>query len=241
MPVRNQQRIGLSPHCLIFFMDETGHEEFADQDRPVFGIGGCAAMSMALADVILTPWRKMKETHFGGAHVSLHANELRNPSQTQIDALNEFFRSNPFGRFAVTTTAHIKLPPNRKPYDIMPFAVRRCWQQLTSRCHPPPTELALVHEASQRGDKLVKRYFGKTVAEISGNPIPVHHVLMPKRLKDEALEVADFIVHTAGGQAYRQMKGDPGFRPDFQAIFGANPLWSHYIDLGDVDVVEDDD
>jgi len=28
------------PNCLLFFIDETGHETFADKKYPVFGLGG---------------------------------------------------------------------------------------------------------------------------------------------------------------------------------------------------------
>jgi hypothetical protein len=34
------QILQVHPHCLMFFVDETGHEEFAEPKYPVFGLGG---------------------------------------------------------------------------------------------------------------------------------------------------------------------------------------------------------
>ena len=80
--------------CLLFFINETGHETFADKNYPVFGLGGCAINSSSAAAVIAEPWRAMKAAHFGGEDVPLHANELRNPTTEQLDALSKFFASN---------------------------------------------------------------------------------------------------------------------------------------------------
>ena len=51
----------------MFFVDDTGHEEFADPNYLVFGLGGCVMMAGALEAVIKRPWRALKEQHFGGA------------------------------------------------------------------------------------------------------------------------------------------------------------------------------
>ena len=53
-------RLQLGPNCLLFFIDETGHETFADKNYPVFGLGGCAINSSSAAAVIAEPWRAMK-------------------------------------------------------------------------------------------------------------------------------------------------------------------------------------
>jgi hypothetical protein len=35
-------------NCLMFFVDETGHEEFADPEFPVYGICGCALLAAVI-------------------------------------------------------------------------------------------------------------------------------------------------------------------------------------------------
>ena len=73
-------RLQVRADCLLFFIDETGHETFADKNYPVFGLGGCAINSSSATAVIAEPWRAMKAAHFGGEDIPLHANEIRNPT-----------------------------------------------------------------------------------------------------------------------------------------------------------------
>ena len=64
--------------------------------------------------------------------------------------------------------------------------------------------------------------------------VPIHLGIMPKWAGDEALEVADFIVHTAGTQARNWDTGDERLRLDFKAIFHANPLWQSFSAIASV-------
>jgi len=107
----------------------------------------------------------------------------------QLEALNQFFRTQPFGRFAVTMTHKTELPEQIKPIQV-PGLLRRRWAALTPRFKPLPVEVAFIHEASERGDELLERYFSPSIVTIDGKPVAVHHGIMPKG--DEALEVADF-------------------------------------------------
>jgi hypothetical protein len=202
----------------------------------VFGIGGCVVFGAALDQAIKYPWRKLKTQYFGGEIVRLHATELKNPSAEQLSALETFFRSQQFGRFAVTATARTVLPPNKILYEIMPAVVRKRWQELASRTPIAPVELAFIHEASDRGDPLLEKFFGETVVHVEGVKNPVHHGLMPKSIGDEALEVADFIVQAAGRQAHRWADGDKRIRKDFAAVFHSNPSWVSFMDIGRVEV-----
>ena len=97
---------------------------------------------------------------------------------------------------------------------------------------PPPKEIAFLHEASQRGDALLERYFGKTNVQIDGKEIPVHQGIMPKG--DEGLEIADFIMHAAGGQERWKLDGRKGFRRDFKAVFHGNHLWASRLSVDSV-------
>src|SRR5262249_12622040 len=141
------------------------------------------------------------------------ASELRDATQSQLDAINRFFREQEFCRFGVTITPTCKLPAGVTAYHIVSRALHKRWEELTPRCHPTPTEVAFIFEASERGDALVQRYFSDIVVEIAGARVPIHLGIMPKWAGDEALEVADFIVQAAGRQARRWDTGDERFRP----------------------------
>jgi hypothetical protein len=116
--------------CLMFFCDDTGHEDFRDRNCPAFGIGGCGIMAGAIEPVLKQPWRTMKAEHFGGPDVPLHASELRNPTQSQLDALNRFFRQQEFCRLT-----------GRQPYPLAAFFIgptRVSVRRWSARAGPAP-------------------------------------------------------------------------------------------------------
>jgi hypothetical protein len=137
--IKTGEALKVHPHCLIFFVDETGHEDFADPKFPVFGMGGCGLLAAAVDQNLRAPWRQIKEDQFGGADVPLHASDLRAPTDAQVAALGRFFAAQPFGRFAVTMTRDTALPPDIKPIQLMPGLLRRRWEALTPRFVPIPS------------------------------------------------------------------------------------------------------
>lgn len=219
----------------MLFVDETGHEDFADPNYPVFGFGGCAVTAGAAEESIKKPWRAMKAAHFDGENMPLHAAALRHPTSRQLAALQEFFSRPTFGRFAAVMTKSTILPPELKPIQILPNVLRARWEQLASGWNSTPTEFALLHEASDRGDPLIERFFGQTVAQIEGQRIKVHHGIMPKAAGDEAMEVADFVAQAAGRQALGMLSGQPlQFRKDFQVIFQSQPQLSSFMAVDNI-------
>jgi len=132
-------RLQVGPNCLLFFVDETGHETFADKNYPVFGLGGCAINSSSAAAVIAAPSRAMKAAHFGGEDIPLHANELRNPSTEQLDALSKFFREQQFARLAVTMSKSAMLPTGKTPLEIITGSMMNRYADLLRRVRPSRT------------------------------------------------------------------------------------------------------
>jgi hypothetical protein len=237
MPLSSMQSargemLSVHPHCLMFFVDDSGHEEFADPKHPVYALGGCAVLAAAIDGVLKSPWPEIKARHFVGADEPLHASELHDLTPEQMAAIGGFFNTQAFGRFAVTMTASTALPRSLKAIEVMPGALRRRWEELTPHFSPLPAEVAFIHEASDRANHLLETYFGESVVVIDGKRVPAHHGIMPKG--DEALEVADFIVQAAGAQAKRGLRPDEESRKDFAAVFRSNPLWSSFIAINTV-------
>jgi len=64
----------------------------------------------------------------------------------------------------------------------------------------PLDSIALIFEDSERGNRLVQQYFGamRWCKEGGKEEVTVHKHLMAKKHLEPGLEVADFIVNTAG-------------------------------------------
>lgn len=226
----------LKPTCLSFFVDESGHEDFADKRYPIFAFGGCAVQMGRIAEVVDEPWSDVKRKHFGDRYVQLHAADSRLWSPAQIQGIAAYFRDAKFARFAVTISSSSLLPVGVSPYQLVVGALLKRWERIAAKCHPLPDQVALIFEASQRGDALVEQFFGGTSIQISGKKIPVKKGLMPKSASNAALEVADFIVNAAGGQSRHWHDGRQGFRADFEAVFHTKSAPCEFVDISKADI-----
>src|SRR5688572_11177767 len=108
MPIANGI-LNAEPGSILVFLDETGHEQFADSKHPVFGLGGCL-FPANYSDVIVDgPWKDLKLAHFPDiAAKPFHAAEIQSVSSQQAEALGAFFKQNPLRRFACVIRASAK-------------------------------------------------------------------------------------------------------------------------------------
>lgn len=216
----------LSPSnlCLLYYLDETGHEEFADPRYPIFGIAGCAVLAGTCFRLVDEPWREMKQEFFGSRDTPLHANRtLASATPEQRQAIEIFFRETLFSRFATIVRFDAPIPAAYPPYQIVAGTTLKRIEEIAM---PYPLDsMALIFEESERGDKLVRQYFGSIRAENDAiKPLPVHRCFMSKAAGEPGLEIADFIANTAGRHvrhALRVGTHDPSSL--FKAIFHCVP------------------
>jgi len=218
--------VALAPSCLLVALDETGHEELADPQYPVFGLGGCACLVQDYDALIRSPWVALKATCFGSPTEPIHAAGLR-PSPEQAAAIGAFFRSKPFARIAALLTDRTALAVPLTKYEVTALTLTNRLREIAQ--HIPFTSLAFVFEGSDRTSALVERAFSTLEVRV-GRPdgvrnIPLHFFWGGKALAEPALEVADFIMHAAGGAVRAHRAHHTPFldRRDFRAVFGDLP------------------
>ncbi len=58
--IRTGEVLEVHPYCLMYFVDETGHQDFADPNFPIYGMGECGLFAAAIERDLRGPWRRMK-------------------------------------------------------------------------------------------------------------------------------------------------------------------------------------
>jgi hypothetical protein len=212
-----------SNHCLLFYVDETGHEDFDDHQYPVFGLGGCAQLAGLHHRHIDQPWRNIKDTLFPEfKDRAMHASELRHPTQSQLNALGEFFAEGLFSRLAVVTRCDVTLPTNYTTIDAVAVAFLNKAAKIAE--HHLFDSLGFIFESSDRTNSAIRKAFSRFgLRREDGTPLPIDCLFLPKTAQDPGLEVADFIMHAAGGQMRKDREERKGFRKDFEAVFRSVP------------------
>jgi len=151
--------------------------------------------------------------------------ELTAASQAQLNAIGQFFHDHCFGRVAAVLTDRALLDPSLKPYAIVARSLLERIAEIAR--HHPISNVALVFEESTRTDALAATSFEGYRLQIGQMGQPVRQVSvqkfrMAKSSGEAMLEVADFVMHTAGNEARRRMDGAvPSGRKDFDVVFRA--------------------
>src|SRR5262249_10583177 len=103
----------LAPDCLMFAIDDTGHERLKGQST--YGLGGCAVMGRDYYRCLADPWRRRRAATTGSFGGRLHASEFgRRATRANIAAMGRFFADQPFFRFAAVATVNTEYPRNQE-------------------------------------------------------------------------------------------------------------------------------
>jgi hypothetical protein len=86
-------RLQVGPNCLLFFIDQTDHETFADKNYPVFGLGGCAinSSSATMSKSAVLPTGKTPLEIITGSMMNRYTDLLRrvSPEPNELAFLHE--------------------------------------------------------------------------------------------------------------------------------------------------------
>src|SRR5260221_355801 len=212
-----------SPNCLLFFVDETGHEEFKDPNYLIFGMGGCAQLAGLAFRHIDGPWGEMRSKHFPDiVGKPMHAADLRAASSDQMTAIGGFFREGMFSRLAVMTRVDTRKPDSMSMLDVVAITLLNQAAKIAGQYMFD--SIGFIFEISHRTEQAVARAFTRFgLKDEHDVPIRIFWNFLPKSAQEPGLEVADFILHAAGGQMRHRLAGKEGFRRDFDSVFRSLP------------------
>jgi len=215
--------LNVSLNSIIVFLDETGDEQLNDPQYPIFGFGGCCILARDYFDIIDKPWSNMKHEKFDLHDKPLHATGI-NFTYEQMTALNNFFLSSTFGRFAVISSKNTKNDTMLKLEQIVycDFYNRVLeiikWYKFEN--------IIIIYDNSERLKPKLQKYAASIefTEKVNGvdMKIDTHYCIMNKKDAFSGLEVADFIIHSAGTALRDLISGKISKlidREDFRNIF----------------------
>lgn len=203
---------------LVVALDDTGNENFGDERHPVFGLGGCAFMVRDYQRLIDTPWNFLCSKYFPKIIRPIHAtDDLRDLTDEQLNAINHFFEKFEFFRIATTSS---EVSESTIDEDFIQIVGASTLQRILdiSKWTNFDRLIILIEESERIEMKIVQSLSNKKIKK-GNKEINIEIGLIPKSACMAAMEVADVIIHTAGGQTRSRIKGNKKFRPDFEKIF----------------------
>ena len=204
----------LPPDTLVAFVDETGNENLSDPAHPVFGLGGCCALARDYDHQIVEPWRRTKAVVWRDPNALTHATGARLSSR-QAERVAQFFRTADFHRVAcmLKPSTRIEAHGMMTRYEMAAGGLVACVMTIAERIGV--RSVALVFEASGRGDRLARSFMGR--ARLNHGPIP--WTLVSKSAGEAGLQIADFVMHAAGRHVRAHVNGGQHQGRDFVAVF----------------------
>jgi hypothetical protein len=158
------------------------------------------------------------------------------PSRGQITALSDFFRSGPFFRLASVVKRSTKLGTDEwTHYQVAGAMLMQLFANVLRQV--PATSVSVVFEASQRGDRLAQEFFPLVNITKNGQHLPAQWGSIAKAKMEPGLEVADYVMHAAGGQVTARESGKANWRKDFACVFQeVDDSLSHFAEISKFDL-----
>lgn len=211
-----------SNNTLLIFIDDTGHEQLADKNFPVFGFGGCMVRVEDYKNMI-TAWSQVSNT-FSPDMNPLHASDIEPDKLTAVQKkeLSNFFSKNVFGRFAAIVTEKSVLNTQHELLHLMAGVTYKRIVEVAKWFKFD--NVVMIFEESKRTKLKVSDYFSRYHFEENGQTLPTERFYATKKNKEAGLIVADFVAHTAGSSVMSKLKGKVNKsieRKDFELVFAS--------------------
>jgi hypothetical protein len=187
--------LNASPNTALVFLDETGDEQLSNPKYRIFGLGGCCVLASDYVKLIDSPWTSIRKEIFGLTNSPFHTTDI-NFNNKQITALNWFFKSFLFGRFATVASATTEISPQLKLEHIA--YITFCNRMLDIIRWTNFEDIIIIYEDSKRLKPKLNHIINTVNIDEDGRNIDISYIAGSKKLMISGLDVADLILHTAG-------------------------------------------